>query len=74
MTEEQELSLMHIEQLPGEQMRFVLKGDALTVSKMIRTVMNNRSDVAAAMISAVLTYSKEEHNMKNFGDLKKFID
>jgi hypothetical protein len=51
------ISLLHIEQLPGEAMNFKIKGDPVLVSKMIATAMYNRTDIAATMIAAVIAWA-----------------
>jgi hypothetical protein len=49
--------LLHVEMLPGEQMNFRISGDPVIVCKMIRTAMDAKQEIAAAMIAAVCDYA-----------------
>jgi hypothetical protein len=60
--------------IPGtqdEEMRFQLKGDPVLLTKAIRTVMQARQEIAAAMIAAVIDYCKEMGI--DCGDLKYMV-
>jgi hypothetical protein len=63
--------LLHIEQLPGEQMNLKMKGDPATLAKMIANVMKYRQDIAAAFIACVIEYSAKEGF--DCGELKKMV-
>lgn len=66
-----ELAQLIIEEKPNEQMHFVLKGNPVTVAKMISTVMRHKQDIAAAMIASVVEYCHEEGF--DCGDLEHMV-
>lgn len=41
-------------------LKVIVKGDPVLLTKMIRTAMQSRQDVAAAFIASVVDYAKEE--------------
>jgi len=49
--------------IPGtndDELRFIIKGDPVILTKAIRTVMQARQDIAAAMMAAVIDYCNQE--------------
>jgi len=46
-------ALLHIEQLPGDQLRIQIK-DAPTVTRMLRTAMESNANIAAMFTAAVV--------------------
>lgn len=52
---------LHLFLRGGEkEMRIVIKGDPKVITKMIRTAMQARQDIAAAFIVAVVDYATQE--------------
>lgn len=60
--------------IPGtdhDEMRFQLKGDPVILTKALRTVMQARQDLAAAMMAAVIDYCNQENI--DCGELKHMV-
>jgi hypothetical protein len=55
-----ERCLLHIEELPGDQMNLKMKGDPAMLAKMVANVMKHRQDIAAALIAPVIEYCRNE--------------
>jgi hypothetical protein len=67
----EQYTLLHIEQLPGEQMHLKLEGDPELVAKMIATVMHHDKNIAAAFMACVIEYCVQEGI--DCGDLKSMV-
>jgi len=66
-------NILHVELVQLTQMRIILKGDPVLISKMISTAMDSRQDICAAMIAGVCAWF-EKNNMpiSEIGNMVKF--
>jgi hypothetical protein len=64
-------AMLHIEQMPGEQMNLKLKGDPAVIAKMVATAMRHSQTIAAAIIAPVIEYCQQEGF--HCGDLEKMV-
>jgi len=55
----------------SDEMRFQMKGDPILLAKAIRTVMQARQDIAAAIMAAVIDYCQQEGI--DCGELSKMV-